>query len=98
MSSDALDKVLQFELERLLLGDRHRLAHDAFAAKLTYDDRIFGAQQFFQQRTFFLSVASDTIDKSFLRAIIQGDVTRRRPTAEHANLSHPFRADAAGRQ
>ena len=45
----AFHEVLQFELERLLLQDRHRLAHNFFARELADDGRVFGVQEFLEQ-------------------------------------------------
>jgi hypothetical protein len=97
----AFDKMLQFEFERFLLSDGHRLAHDFFSSELADDGGVFAnakfrGQNFFQNGTFFLVVPRDAINKSLLHAIIERDVTRIGRAAEHANFPHPFRADAAG--
>jgi len=101
LRADAFDEMLQFELERFVLRDRHRLAHDFFAGKLADDGRVLsntelGGENFFQQRTFFLAVARDAIDESFLHAVIERDVAGIGRAAEDADLAHPLRADAAG--
>src|SRR5665213_627012 len=101
LRADAFDEMLQFELERFVLRDRHGFAHDFFSGKLADDGRVLadaelGGENFFQQRTFFLAVAGDAIDESFLHAVIERDVAGIGRAAKDADLAHPLRADAAG--
>src|SRR5271170_3629702 len=101
LRADAFDEMLQFELERFVLRDRHGFAHDFFSGKLADDGRVLadaelGGENFFQQRTFFLAIARDAIDEAFLHAVIERDVAGIGRAAEDADLPHPFRADAAG--
>src|SRR6478672_5637983 len=46
VGADAFYEMLEFEFQWLLLLNRHRLAHDAFAAELAHNRRIFGVEQF----------------------------------------------------
>src|ERR1017187_5172912 len=101
LRADTFDEMLQFELERFFFRDRHGFAHDFFSGKLADDDRVFadaelGGENFFQQRTFFLAVAGDAMNKSFLQAVIERDVAGIGRAAVDADLAHPLRADAAG--
>src|SRR3984957_8085000 len=88
----------QFQFERLVLLDRHRLAHDFASAKFADDGRVLAAQKLFQQRRFLLALARDAVNEAFLRPVIQRHMTRVVPSAENADLAHPLRADAAGGQ
>src|SRR5437588_4472508 len=90
------DEMLQLQFERLLLLQRHRLAHDPFAAELAHDGPVLRLQQFFQQRRFLFAFARDAVDETFLSPVIERDVAGHRAGAEDANLAHLFRADAAG--
>ena len=47
--ADAFHEVHQLLLERLLLRDRHRLAHDAFAGELADDGGIPRREKLLQQ-------------------------------------------------
>src|SRR5580765_3289816 len=40
-----LDEIPQLQLQRLLFLNRHRLSHDAFAAELAHDGRVFRLQR-----------------------------------------------------
>src|SRR5437016_3850263 len=90
------DEMLQLQFERLLFLQRHRFAHDSLAPELAHDGRVFGLQQFSEQRRFLLTFAGDAINETLLRAIIERDITGQRPGAEDANFAHFFRANAAG--
>src|SRR5437879_12440889 len=57
VSAHRLDEIPQFQLERLLFLNRHRLPHDAFAAELAHNGRVFRCQQFLEQRRFLLAFA-----------------------------------------
>src|SRR5439155_24304182 len=41
VSANRFDEIPQLQLQRLLLLNRHRLPHDAFAAELAHDGRVF---------------------------------------------------------
>ena len=98
MRLNAVDEIAQFQLERLVLLDGHRFAHDLFAGKLAHDGGVLAAQQLFQQGRLLLAFARHAVDESFLRAVIQRDVAGDCAAAENADLAHALRADAAGGQ
>src|ERR1039458_277089 len=95
MRAHALDEVLQLQLKRFVLRNRHRLAHDPLAAELADDGGIFGVEQLLQQRALPLVVPGDAIDESLLGAVVERDIAGPRAPAKDTDLSHPLRADAA---
>src|SRR5262249_45715392 len=94
----AFDEMLQFEFERFVFRNGHGLAHNFFSGKFA-DNRcaaVSKGNKLPQLGTYPLIVASDAINETFLRVIIERDVTGLRTAAEDANLAHPVRADATG--
>src|ERR1017187_3930248 len=57
--ADAVDEALQFQLERFVLRNRHRLAHDFFAGKLADDEESLPMPSL-AARTFFSSELSSS--------------------------------------
>src|SRR5438552_17638302 len=90
--------MLELQLEGLFFGDGDGLAHDPFAAKLADNGGIFGVEELFQQGTLLLAAARNPINITFLGAVIERDVTRRRAPAENADLAHSLRANPANSQ
>lgn len=100
LRADTFDEMLQFELERFVFVDGHGLAHDFASGKFADDGGVFadaelGGENFFDERRFFLAIARDAVEKSFLHAVIERDVAGIGRAAEHADLAHAFGADAA---
>ena len=88
--ADAVNKTLQFQLERFVLRNRHRLAHDSFAGKFA-DHRHVAAskgQKLSQLGTDPLIVAGDAVNETFLRAVIERDIADDGAAAEDA-MSFP---------
>src|SRR5262249_40813021 len=94
----ALDEMLQFELQGFFFLDWHRFTHNAFSSKLTDYRAVLSAKQLFQHGTFLFAISRDAGDETFLRTIIQRDVTDNGPAAKNADFAHLFRTDSAGSQ
>src|SRR5712671_1832714 len=90
--------MLQFELEWLFSGDRHRFTNDPPAGKLTHDRALLAVYQLLENRTFRLPFARNSIDESLLRPVIERDIAGRRTATEHTDFAHPLRTDTAGGQ
>ena len=67
LSADALNEMLQLQLEWLFLGNGHRLTNNPFASKLADHTGVFGREELLQQRTLSLAFPCDAINESFLR-------------------------------
>jgi hypothetical protein len=91
----AAHKMAKLQLQRLLLGDRNGLAHDAASSEFHHDRSIARVEEFLQQGTLLLVPFRQPKDVTALRPVIQRDVRRLRPAGEHADLAQALRAHPA---
>lgn len=94
--ADGMDEAFEFEFKRFFFLEGYRFADDAFATEFADDGGITGREEFFEQGGFFLMVAGDAVDETFLSAVIEGEVTGHGTGAEDADFAEALGADTAG--
>ena len=90
--------MLQLQLQRFVLGNGHRFAHNLFAAEFTDDGAVLGVQKLLPQAGLLRAVRRDPVNVALLFLVIQRHIAGGFPATEHADLSHALRAHTTDRQ